>query len=158
LEDILNDIEEINLARSYHPPPPRQANTPTSPPTAIKSSGSEETFECDRDLTFLSERKAKRNTGRSLIFTNVNFSKQKEGRSGDKLIRVYFFNLPASKLLPYDRGTSVADLTRIAIDAYCQDKQFDSARVKDRMPHSTTLPIKTTSCGYRRRRAVTRRR
>jgi hypothetical protein len=43
ITDLLSDIDEINLSRSYQPQQamPKQQNTPTSPQCVIKSMGSE---------------------------------------------------------------------------------------------------------------------
>lgn len=98
LEELLSDIDEINLARSFLPPRiEEQDNTMSS--SNINSPDSRE--ECHHDDPTLpsSRRDTKRSMGRSLIFAGKqSFNKKKE----EKKLKVYYFDQPVYKNIPFD--------------------------------------------------------
>ncbi len=106
----------------------------------VKSNvSSEETLSCDKDLqTYHSEKIShKKKAGKSLIFAQQNFTKNKDNKSGPKQIKVYYFNLPNCKLVHYEKNTTVEKIITQSISLYIQDKQLDSSKVKDTNFNST---------------------
>jgi hypothetical protein len=144
-EEILSNIEEINLARSFQIRSiGEQENTMSS--SKVKSNvSSEETLECDRDVqTYHSERRGeKRMTSKSLIFAYQNFNKNKEHKSSsEKQLNVYYFNLPTCKVIQYDKYTTVEDLINLSIKAFLKDRQLDSTKIQDKNYRSTDIVMK----------------
>lgn len=98
LEELLSDIDEINLARSFLPPRIEdQDNTMSS--SNINSPDSREQCNDDHPTLPSSRRDTKRSMGKSLIFVGKQgFSKKKE----EKKVKVYFFDQPVCKNIAFD--------------------------------------------------------
>ncbi len=47
-------------------------------------------------------------------------------------------------MIVFDRGTTVADLIRLALEAYAQDRQLDVSKVRDRTLQSMLSFMKIT--------------
>jgi hypothetical protein len=47
-------------------------------------------------------------------------------------------------MIVFDRGTTVADLIRLALEAYAQDRQLDGSKVRDRTLQSMLSFMKIT--------------
>lgn len=127
------------MARSYSLSRIDAPPTPDSPKGKSHPS-SEETLEFDHSRTFTSDSKI-RSEGRnkSLIYRRPVFTKEKDAPALSRAIKVYYFNLPTFKLLPYDPNTTVLQLINEAVTAYVRDPQFDSSKIADRHYQSTLL-------------------
>lgn len=149
MDEILNNIEEINSARSYQVRNIHEQQNTMSSSKVNSNISSEETLSCDKELQTYNSQKVrnKKKEGKSLIFAQQNFNKNKDSKNGTKQIKVYYFNLPNSKLIYYDKNTTVEHLINQSINLYLQDKQLDSSRIKDRGYKSNNLFNQIFRCG-----------
>lgn len=68
-----------------------------------------------------------------MIFANHKFNKHKESKKGDQpTIRIYYFDLPVSREIPFDPSTKISDLISRAIQVYVSDNKLDPQKMKER--------------------------
>ena len=142
MKELLNNIQEVNLARSFSLQPLRDTSLP-QPLMASKSHHcSEETLSYGDSGTVQSERTARASQPRrSLIFASRKFAKRKEEKG--ETIRVYFFDLPVYKDIKYTQTSTIADLIADAIENYLEDDSLDHYKIRDRQVTSMHSPIQT---------------